>query len=125
MSDQTTFRLAEELMSSFGQRLVLDTMEIREILEGEEELVSRCLDFLVARDRLLIAAGRSPLFYHKDNVIKAIVAELGSGQSMKAEELAGNLSLPIATTCEVLGWLERERRVVVEQVGEDVHFIGR
>lgn len=125
MSDQTTFRLAEELMSSFGDRLVLDTTEIREILEGQEELVTRCLDFLVARDRLLIAAGRSPLFYHKDNVIKAIVAELGQGQTMKAEEIAGNLTLPIATTCEILGWLERERRVLAQHVGDDIVFVGR
>ncbi len=125
MGDRTTLRLAEELQRAFGDRLVLDTTEIRAILEGEDELVTRCLDFLVGRDELLMAAGRSPLFYHKDNVIQAIVGELAGGASKTAEAIAKNLELPIATTCEVLGWLERDRRILATHVGEEVLFQSR
>ncbi len=125
MNDHTTLKLAEELLREFRDRLYLDTAQIRKILEGEEELVTRCLDFLVGRDELMMAAGRSPLFYHRNNVIRAMIKEMEGKGFMDAELIAMNVGIPIATTCEILGWLERDNRVQAKHVGEDVLFCCR
>ena len=125
MHDHTTLRLAEELLKAFEGRLTFDTAQIRAILEGEEELVTRVLDFLVGRDELLMAAGRSPRFFHKNNLIQAIVNLLKDALPRSAEDIAEALGVPIATTCEILGWLERDRRIEARHNGGSVVFVVR
>ena len=123
-TDRTTLRVAERLLESFGASLSLSAAEIRELLEGEEELMSRCLDFLLGRDELFMAADSSPRFYHRQNVIRAMLNNLGSGGRKTANDLATTLGIPMAVTCELLGWLERDGRVLANSEN-DISFFTK
>lgn len=122
MSDGGLLRVAEVLLEAYGDRLSLSTDEIRGLLDDDEELMSRCLDFLVGRDELVLAPGRSPRFFQRKNLTAAVREELGRRGRSLPEDLAQALDLPVAITCEILGWLEREGRVRARHEGDDVYF---
>ncbi|MCB9832024.1 MAG: hypothetical protein H6807_06065 [Planctomycetes bacterium] len=122
MSDGRLLRIAEVLLDSYGERLFLDCDEIRRSLDDDEELMSRCLDFLIGRDELILAPGRTPRLFQRRNLTDAVHRRLADRRGALPEDLAEDLDVPVAITCEILGWLEREGRVRARSQGEDVWF---
>ena len=126
MSDRAVLRVAETIVEAFGERLYLSAAEIRRLLDDDEDLMTRCIDFLVARDELVLAADRSPRFYQRRNVTEAVAAELGKHRrGDRRGRSAAAVDVPLAITCDVLGWLEGEGRVRARNEGDEVFFADR
>ena len=69
--------------------------------------------FMLDRDAILIV-GDGGAVYHHGNSVEAVfekIRELGRTTPAAINE---SLNLPSAITCEILGWLERDGRVQLE-----------
>ena len=112
---------AESILRAFGDRMALDTEELRKLFDGDIELMGQCLEFLRMRDEILVTPNPQTVF-HRDNLLEAAVGDLRRRGSMAADDIATSLACPVAIICEVLGWLEREGRIRSEVDGDRIRF---
>ena len=106
-------KTVDRIQEAFQGRLMLHRPQLEDLAEDDTELLGRCLDFMLDRDAILIV-GDGGAVYHHGNSVEAVfekIRELGRTTPAAINE---SLNLPSAITCEILGWLERDGRVQLE-----------
>ena len=98
---------------------VLGNEALESLLEPGEDraLLEAALAFLQGRDEILVDV-RDPSIHLRRKANDAVIRSLaGSAAPLRIDDLARSAGLPMALCCDVLGWLEREGRIVIDADG--------
>ncbi len=86
-------------------------------LGGDLALLDQVIAFLHGRDELLLDVSGPAVLSRRRVTDRLLAAVAAAATPLDFAELSAVLGLPLSVCCEVVGWLEREGRLVLDADG--------
>ncbi len=107
------FKTIDRIQDAFQGQLMLSRAQLTALADGDTDLLGRCLDFMLDRDAILVIADGDTI-YHHGNLVTAVYEKIRELGRTTPTAINDSLGVPSSVTCEILGWLERDGRIQLE-----------